>query len=115
MVITQFTISIGLMICTMVVYRQLKYVREKDLGFERENVMNVSHALDLDKNGAVFRNELLRHPEFVSVSYSDGLPPNIYINTGFRRKGTEQDIDLSLYSMDVDHLKTLGKFCVNVA
>src|SRR5260221_4874896 len=108
MVITQFTISIGLIICALVIYGQLRYVQEKDLGFEKENVMNVSHALDLDQAGAAFRNELLKHPEFVSLSYSSALPPNVYGSNILHMEGSDRDITLSVYEMDYDHLKTMG-------
>ena len=108
MVIAQFTISIGLIISTLVVYRQLHYVQEKNLGFDKENVLNVLHTRNLGSNALALKNELLKHPEFTGVSYSNNLPPNINWNTVFRLKGTDLDHLLSIYEMDYDHLKTLG-------
>lgn len=108
MVITQFTISIGLIISTLVVYRQLQYVQEKNLGFDKENVLNILHTMNLGANAAAFKNELLKEPDIKGVSFSSSVPPNIGWNTVFKLKGSDQDHLLSVYEMDLDHLATMG-------
>ncbi|MBS1977158.1 MAG: ABC transporter permease [Bacteroidetes bacterium] len=108
LVVFQFFISIGLIISTLMVYRQLKFVQEKNLGFEKEHVMNLLHTMRLDKSGKAFKNELLTHPEIISATYSNRLPPNIDWNSTFTVPETNQPHLLSIYIMDEDHLKTMG-------
>jgi len=45
LVIVQFVLSISLIICTLVVHRQLSYVKHKDLGIERENIITARTSL----------------------------------------------------------------------
>lgn len=108
LVVFQFLISIALIISTLMVYKQLDFVQQKNLGFAKENVVNLLHTLNLEKNGEAFKNELLKHPEIVTASYANRLPPNIDWTSVFRPVGTEQDHLLSILVADYDYLKTLN-------
>jgi putative ABC transport system permease protein len=109
LVVFQFFISIGLIICTLIVYKQLTFVQEKNLGFEKDNVLNLLHTMRLGNQGEAFKNELLQHPEVVAASYSNRLPPNVDWHSVFSTTGaTKQDHLLGIYVMDYDHLKMMG-------
>ena len=62
LVIFQFVISIVLFISTIIIDNKLKFIQEKDIGYNRENIMIVRKIWDLDNNRDVFRNELLANP-----------------------------------------------------
>ncbi len=108
LVVVQFIISIALIFGSLVVYRQLKYMQEKNLGFEKENVVDLLHAFSLGNNAQAFKNELLANPAFKGASFSNNLPPNINWNSAYRKGGSDQDFLLSVYQMDHDHLATMG-------
>lgn len=108
LVVFQFVISIALIFGSLVVYRQLKYVQEKNLGFDKENVVNLLHTLSLGKNAQAFKNELNTNPAFKGASFSNNLPPAISWNSAFRKGGSDQDYLLFVYQMDYDHLGTMG-------
>lgn len=109
LVVFQFFISIGLIICTLIVYRQLSYIQEKNLGFDKENILNLLHTMRLEKSGEAFKNELLLHPEVVAASYANRLPPEVDWTSVFSTMGAnKQDHLLTTYVMDYDHLKTMG-------
>lgn len=108
LVLLQFMISIVLIFGSIMVYRQLAYVQSKNLGFDKENVVNLLHALSLGSNSQAFKNELLANPMFKGASFSNNLPPNISWNSAFRKGGSDQDFLLSIYQMDYDHLETMG-------
>jgi putative ABC transport system permease protein len=108
LVVFQFVISIALILGSLVVYQQLKFMQEKNMGFDKENVVRLLHTWALDKNGKAFKNELAQHPEFKSASYASNLPPNIMWNNAWRKGGTEQDYLLSQCRVDYDHLTTMG-------
>ena len=108
LVVFQFMISIALIFGSLVVYQQLKYMQEKNIGFDKENVVNLLHTYSLNKNAQAFKNELATHPEFKRASFANRLPPNIDWYSAFRKGGTDQDFLLSLYYVDHDHLSTMG-------
>jgi putative ABC transport system permease protein len=104
----QFVISIALIFGSIVVFYQLKYMQEKNLGFSKENVVSLLHTLSLGQNSQAFKNELSAHPEFKGASFANRLPPNIDWNSAFRKGGSDQDYLLTQYFVDYDHLQTMG-------
>lgn len=74
LVVFQFTVSTVLIICTVVVYKQLIYNKNKDLGFNKENVLVIANADRLGQNEEGLRTELLRLPLVSNASISTSLP-----------------------------------------
>lgn len=108
LVIFQFVISVALIFGSLVVYSQLNFMQQKNLGFSKENVLSVLHTMSLGKNSQAFKNELNSHPEFKGASFANRLPPHIDWNSAFRKGGSEQDYLLTMYNVDFDHLTTMG-------
>lgn len=108
LVVVQFVISIALIFGSLVVYRQLHYMQEKNLGFEKENIVDLLHTIGLGKNAQAFKNEINSNPAFKGASFANNLPPNISWTSAFRKAGSEQDFLLFVYQMDYDHLSTMG-------
>lgn len=107
LVVFQFFISSSLIIATMVVYSQLSYVQEANLGFNKENVINLLHTRNLMSSGKQFKEDLLKVDGVVSASYCNRLPPNIDWQAVFRPENSEKDFLFSVYEMDHEHLKTM--------
>jgi putative ABC transport system permease protein len=107
LVVMQFVISIALMLGSMVVYKQLTFMQEKNMGFDKENVVNLLHTWSLGKNAKAFKDELATHSEFKGASYANSLPPHITWSNAFRKGGSEQDYLLMVYQVDHDHLATM--------
>jgi putative ABC transport system permease protein len=107
LVVFQFMISISLILGSMVVYKQLKYMQDKNMGFDKENVIRLIHTWSLDKNGKAFKNELSQHPEFKSASFASGIPPHITWSNAFRKGGSEEDYLLMVCVVDYDHLNAM--------
>ena len=74
LVVLQFTISVVLMIGTLVIYNQLHYIRDKDLGFNKDQVLLLQNTAALNNNTAAFTNELLQIPGVKNVTSSGFLP-----------------------------------------
>lgn len=108
LVVFQFFISIALIISSMIVYKQLNHLQKVDIGFNKANLLNLLHTINLNPNAEAFRNELLQHTEIVGASYANRLPPNLDWNSVFRPEGNEQDHLFYMYFADQDHLKTMG-------
>ncbi|MBN1222717.1 MAG: ABC transporter permease [Candidatus Aminicenantes bacterium] len=87
-VIGQFSISVLLIVCTFVVYKQLNYVQKRPLGFQTEYVIKVPINTSVQGRIASYRNELLRNPNIVHVTASQAIPYDGDYKTG----GVEWDL-----------------------
>ncbi|MDO6434857.1 ABC transporter permease [Flavitalea sp. BT771] len=111
LVVFQFFISISLMVGAMVVYRQLSYIRHKDLGYSKDQVLIVHEAWWLRNNTEAFRQQLLRDPRVISVSASGFLPAGpSYDNNFFAYSdgNSSQMIKNIRYDVDDNYIPTLG-------
>jgi len=69
LVVSQFSVSIILIICTIVMHNQLHFIRNRDLGFNKENVLSVVlYDRNLSQNYESLKSELLRNPNVLSAS-----------------------------------------------
>ncbi len=108
LVIFQFTVSISLMICTAIVFQQLKFVGEKDLGFDRENLVVLSHAERLS-DGESTVNASLNVPGVVSASLCTSVPPDVWGGDKFSAEGMGANtFPLNLTTADEKYILTLG-------
>jgi putative ABC transport system permease protein len=110
LVILQFAASISLIIFTIVVQQQMSFVKNKQLGYAKEQVLVLDEAYTLGEKSQSFKNEMLQRPEIVSVTMSDHLPTwSSRNNNAFWRKGKKQDDQIIMQNWEVDHdyIKTL--------
>jgi putative ABC transport system permease protein len=109
LVVVQFMISIVCIAMTILVYRQLAFMRTKDLGFKPANVLVVDAVFALRANGITFKQEVARLPEVESVAGSDTLVSGgFYFGVMFQ---TEQDQEVKTtrgMTVDEDFVGTLG-------
>jgi putative ABC transport system permease protein len=75
LVVFQFSISLFLIVGTLVVYRQLSYIRNKDLGFDRSHVL-ILNGMDALKDPTTFQKELQQIPGVTGATISGYLPTN---------------------------------------
>ena len=69
----QFWISIVLMICTAVVFQQLRFVQNKNLGIDKEHILIVEDASRLEQDRIAFKNTLETNPAIQATSYSNNM------------------------------------------
>jgi putative ABC transport system permease protein len=68
LVVVQFAVSIILIIGTLVIGSQLKYIRNKNLGYDKENVFSFNMRNQMQKHYDVVKTELLKNPAVLSVT-----------------------------------------------
>ncbi|MEJ7646547.1 MAG: ABC transporter permease [Chryseolinea sp.] len=108
LVVFQFSVSIILILCTSIVFRQLKYVSEKDLGFNRENLL-VLHHVEHVRNRENLVQSALDVPGAVSASWCASAPPYIYGGDTFTAEGTtDLKFPLNYTAGDENFIPTLG-------
>ena len=108
LVILQFSISILLIISTILVYNQLQYTQNKNLGFNKENVIIISNMDRLDSNRKAFKDALMQESSIVAASYSNSMIPGVNNTTIFRKPGLEEDHIIGVYFADHEHLQVMG-------
>ena len=77
LVITQFVVSIVLLVGTTVIYRQLTYIREKNLGFDKENLVYMSMNGELWDKQPALKTELERDPLTHQYAMTSEIPIDI--------------------------------------
>jgi len=111
LVVTQFTLSILLIICALVVYNQVNYLHNKDLGFNKDQVMFFPMRSDtMFKRTESFKNELHQLPGVESVSIGYGYPGDAVAGDEFiyRKNGQLITQNATQIVVDYDYIKTLG-------
>jgi putative ABC transport system permease protein len=109
LVVFQFSISVCLIICTMLVFRQLSYLSNIHMGFDKENVLVITSTDRLGNNAQAFKEKLHTLPGVLSTSYSSHLPAFSVEEDIFYPEGTgKNDKLINFISVDYDYLQTLN-------
>ena len=108
LVVAQFTISIILIICTTIVYQQLTFTQDKNLGFEKNNTIVVLNAARLETDNQAFKQNLEQQSTVVATSYTNNVFPGVNNTTVFREYGGDVDHIMGNYYGDYDHVDALG-------
>ncbi len=112
LVVFQFLASIVLVICTLVVQKQLNFIQNKKLGFNKEQVLILRNTYTLEDQIIPFKKELLNSPHISHVTVSSFMPvqPSNTNNTVFWPKGErtqERSIIMNNWRVDFDYISTL--------
>jgi putative ABC transport system permease protein len=107
LVVLQFFISIFLIIFTFVVYQQIRFMQEKNLGIDKENILILKNTYRLGQNKEAFRNALSQQREIVKMSYTNNNFPGVTNTTVFKEPGSEQDHIMGVYYADHDHQQVI--------
>ncbi|MBS1528039.1 MAG: ABC transporter permease [Bacteroidetes bacterium] len=111
LVVFQFVMSIILIIGTIVISKQVNYIQNKNLGFDRENLLYVPIEGDLPAKYETFKNEALNMPGIKDVSRMTSTPVNIgssTIGVNWDTKDPNQNIMFSQTAVGYDFVKTMG-------
>ncbi|MCD8741770.1 ABC transporter permease [Mucilaginibacter roseus] len=113
LVIFQFTVSIVLIIGTAVIYKQMQYILNSKIGFDKEQVLTIEGADALGPQMASFKSELLNLPFVKNVTVSDFLPVSGTKRNGnsFFKEGREKEdppIRTQHWVIDENYLATMG-------
>jgi putative ABC transport system permease protein len=107
LVVLQFFISISLIIFTIVVYEQIQYMHEQNIGLDKQNIIVLPSAWRLRDNKEPFRNALDQLTGVEKISYTNNSFPGVNNTTIFRSAASEQDHIMGIYYADYDHMDVL--------
>ncbi len=109
LVILQFTISIVVLVAMIVVRQQVSYMKGKDIGFNRNNLLQIGF-INWNRQGGAFKNELLRRPGIVSASITPWYPSGgAFMARDIDDPGhSGNKLEVSYLIGDIDLARTLG-------
>ena len=114
LVVFQFSSAIILIVCTMIIYNQLSYIRNKSLGYNRDQVLILKNAYSLGNYAKAFKEEVLKIPGVVGGTRTSALPTsseNDWNQNAFSKDASmdaSRTVVISDWSVDADYLTTLG-------
>jgi putative ABC transport system permease protein len=109
LVVFQFAVSILLIVCTIVMYRQINYMLNKDVGFNKEQLVVIDRADAIGEKMKSFKESVKRISGVVNVSSSTAVPGRINNNNGYGLEGRKDESFLMVTNwVDYDYLETYG-------
>ncbi|MBC7688968.1 MAG: ABC transporter permease, partial [Aquabacterium sp.] len=111
LVVFQFFVSITLIVCTIVVYNQLHYINNKDVGYDKEEVLLIGETYLLGKNEALLHNQLKNDTRVVNISTSSFLPAGPSNSNNFivyPDYSETQLVKTLRYHVDPQYIPTMG-------
>jgi len=109
LLVSQFAISIALIICTIFISRQLNFVSHKDLGFNKDNLLVLPLLNNESKeNAEKLKNSLVSISGVQNVTASSDIPYNNFTSNGYLPEGFTSPVMIHVVDADQDFLKTYG-------
>jgi len=112
LVVFQFAVSVFLIIGTLVIYKQLNFIRTKDLGYNRNQVLVIQNASELKDQAQAFKQEVKQLPGVADATLTGYLPTGGQKSTAIFYKDASFDQKKALFPqtwlVDENYIPTLG-------
>lgn len=102
LVVFQFFIASMMIVGTLVVYSQLRFMNNLDPGFAQDNVLNLLHTKNLLEKGEAFKSDLKKISGVINASYVNRLPPSVNWEARFSVDSGRHDLHMFVFEMDFD-------------
>ena len=109
LVVFQFFLSIVMIICTAIVYDQLRFIRDSNLGYDKENLICVQMRGEINNKYEVFKNELIQSPHILGLTRSEPLSINSMTRTTsiyWQGKREDEEVYVRVLRADYDFAST---------
>ncbi|WP_303311270.1 ABC transporter permease [Hymenobacter sp. BT730] len=111
LIVVQFALSVFLIVCAIVVYRQVSYLHNKDLGFNKDQIMFFPmRGENMNRNYQAFHQELEQAPGVASASIGYGFPGDLVAGDDIEVpvNGELKHFSVTQLLVDYDYMRTLG-------
>lgn len=113
LVVLQFSLSIGLIAGTIIVYTQMKYVLDKDLGFDKDRMLILDYNYDGTVNDKmeVLKAEMESNPAIISAAFSRSVPGSYFPNASTEIQDADGNmtmIDQPIFQVGMDFIPHYG-------
>ncbi|MDH4273106.1 MAG: ABC transporter permease, partial [Candidatus Aminicenantes bacterium] len=107
LVVVQFSLSVLLLVATMVVGKQMRFIQTQNLGYSQDQVVVVRTYGELAQKLPALKDALRRQPSVVSISASSSAPGTGFTNIGMGLEGTDSSTGTNMYIVDADFLEVM--------
>ena len=110
LVVLQFTLSILIAVSAVFLYKQLKFLQEKELGYNKDNLISIQMAPGIKTNYYALKRELMNETLIQGVTASTQSPVRLGSNSGGARwdgKDPEKQVLIGFNAVEYDYLKTM--------
>jgi len=109
LVVVQFAISVTLIICTLLIRKQIDHIKRAELGYQKENMLIVPlNDRELGNKTEAIRTELLRIPGVLQAAASSDVPYHGFTGNGYIPEGYNQSVMFRALDVDSHFLETFG-------
>jgi putative ABC transport system permease protein len=114
LVVLQFAISLFLIITTMVILRQMNYIRHKDLGFDRDHIIVLPIDYRIHDRYHTVRTAMSQLPGVINISGSYNLPVSVGWTDGITTNNGKDQVSVSVHAIptDLDFISTMNMHLV---
>lgn len=106
LMVFQFVISLVMIVGTIVIFRQINYVKHTNLGFDKENVIRLKTKDNAYVNAQAFKNELLAIPGVNKISFANAVPGDL--TNGMFAQVDGEDINMRHLKCDPEYFDLMG-------
>ncbi|WP_347839404.1 ABC transporter permease [uncultured Draconibacterium sp.] len=107
LLVSQFVVSIILLVVVISISKQVNFIRNKELGFDKDHIIYLSGSSNIDKSYDTFRETLLQNPEIQNVARSNGRFV-AGLNLGLKHKVNGEYKTFRGTTIDPDFVETFG-------
>ncbi|SEF47489.1 ABC transporter permease [Algoriphagus boritolerans] len=109
LVVFQFFVSMGLLICTFVVKSQLDFMQEVNLGYQKEQIVALPYHYNMRNSIGTVKQEMLRTGAAESIALASDMPIHVKASYSIFPGGDNQkEFMITGYSVDNDLVNTIG-------
>ena len=111
LVIVQFSISVILIISTIIIYKQINHIRDRDLGYSKQDLLYLSLLGDMKKHFGVIKNDLMQTGVIQSAAMSNNTVLQLGSNTsGFNWEGKDpsKQVLITVEGVTPEYISTVG-------
>ena len=110
LVVSQFSVSVLLIIMTVVASKQMQFIRSADLGFTRKQIVYILVNDELRDNHKVFKERLLQDQRILNVTFASAPPHFLFNVNNFKWEGmeTDKEVEMDFLYVDHDYSETFG-------
>ncbi len=111
LVVLQFTISVTLIICTIIIYQQIQHVKNRDLGYNKQGLLYTGLTGKMKDNFTIIKNDLIRTNVVQTASLSNNQVLQLGSNTGdfnWPGKDPNKQVLITLESVSPEYISTIG-------
>ena len=104
----QYAISVFLIICTVTIIKQIQFLENKPLGFDKEQVMILNVGNEVGNKADLLEEELLKHPNIISISTSRSTMGDGSYSTTVIPEGYNDELNTRIFGVDQEFFETFN-------